>query len=253
MPLDQMAEIDQWMLVRSEDLVAKCRAWYDEFAFHKVYRALYDFATTDLSALYFDVAKDRLYTAAPRSHARRSAQTALYRITYALVRLMAPILSFTTEEVLGYLPKPAGSPESVHLALFPEPEELTAGLTPAQRPRLANWDKLLPVREAVLKSLETARQEKIIGAPLEARVHLSVSASLYPLLSEYERELAGLFIVSQVTLEESGDADLTVQVERAGGEKCERCWKYLPDVGNDQEFPTACLNCAAALRETLGE
>jgi isoleucyl-tRNA synthetase len=253
MPLDQMAEIDQWMLVRTEDLVAKCREWYDEFAFHKLYRAVYDFTTTDLSALYFDVTKDRLYTAATRSHARRSAQTALYRITYALVRLLAPILSFTMEEVWGYLRKPAGSPDSVHLALFPDAEELTAGITLDQRARLENWDKLMPVREAVLKSLETARQEKFIGAPLEARVRLGAGGDLYHLLGEYESELPGLFIVSQVALENSGGPELTVQVERADGEKCERCWKYLLDVGQDQAFPSVCLGCASALKEMLSE
>jgi isoleucyl-tRNA synthetase len=253
MPLDRMAEIDRWILVRTEDLVAKCRAWFDEFAFHKVYRALYDFAATDLSALYFDVAKDRLYTAATRSHARRSAQTALYRITYALVRLLAPILSFTMEEVWGYLAKPAGAPDSVHLALFPDPGELTGGLTLEQRARLANWDKLMPVREAVLRSLETARQEKIIGAPLEARVRLGANGPLYSLLNEYENELPGLFIVSQVELENSPEGELTIQVERATAEKCERCWKYLPDVGHDHSFPTVCLNCAAALKDNLGE
>jgi isoleucyl-tRNA synthetase len=249
---DQMAEIDQWMLARTEDLVAKCRAWYDEFAFHKVYRAVYDFATTDLSSLYFDVLKDRLYTTATRSQARRSAQTALYRITYALVRLLAPILSFTMEEVWGYLRKPAGAPDSVHLAHFPEPEEVSAGLTIEQRARLENWDKLLPVREAVLRSLETARQEKSIGAPLEARVRLSANGALYPLLIEHAGDLPGLFIVSQVEVENSSGPDLKIQVERADGEKCERCWKYLADVGQDESFPTVCGNCVAALREMLG-
>ena len=96
-----MLEIDQWILVRAEDLVARCRAWYDDFEFHKVYRAVYDFATVDLSSIYFDVLKDRLYTSATKSQARRSAQTALYRLLDALVRLLAPILSFTTEEVWG--------------------------------------------------------------------------------------------------------------------------------------------------------
>ncbi|MDQ2948345.1 MAG: isoleucine--tRNA ligase, partial [Acidobacteriota bacterium] len=114
---DQMAELDLWVLLRAEELVAKCRGWYEEFAFNKIYRAVYDFATTDLSAIYFDVSKDRLYTAGTQSTSRRSAQTALYRLTYALVRLLAPLLSFTTEEVWTYLRKPEGSPASVHLAL----------------------------------------------------------------------------------------------------------------------------------------
>ncbi|MGI8743847.1 MAG: isoleucine--tRNA ligase [Bryobacteraceae bacterium] len=249
---DKMAELDVWILLRSEELVAKCRGWYDEFAFHKVYRAAYDFVTTDLSAIYFDVVKDRLYTAATRSRSRRSAQTALYRITYALARLLAPLLSFTTEEVWTYFRKPEGSPDSVHLAMLPEPEELTAGFTPEQRSKIVNWDKLMPVREHVLKSLEVARQEKFIGAPLEARVRITANGDLYPLLDKYARELPGLFIVSQVALEQSAGGDLSVQVERAEGGKCERCWKYTTEVGQNEEFPTLCAACVSAVHEILG-
>jgi len=235
-------------------LVAKCRGWYDEFAFHKVYRAVYDFATTDLSAIYFDISKDRLYTAAPKSSLRRSAQTAMYRITYALVRLIAPFLAFTTEEVWGFLPKPAGSPESVHLALFPEPSELTAGLTVEQRKRLTNWDGLMAVRDQVLKALETARAEdKLIGKSLEARVRLSAGADLYPLLEEYRDELPSVFIVSQVVLEKSSGPGLSVRIERAEGDKCERCWKYTTEVGQNADFPTLCAACQAAVREILGD
>src|SRR6202041_4168698 len=153
-PGDKLSEIDQWILLKTEELVAKCRAWFDEYAFHKVYRAVYDYATTDLSAVWVDVVKDRLYTAGSRSHSRRSAQTAVYRIVYALVRLVAPLLSFTTEEVWGYLCKPAGSPDSVHLALLPEPSELTDGMTPDQRSRQTNWENLILVRDQVLKALE---------------------------------------------------------------------------------------------------
>ena len=121
-PSKNLPEIDQWILLKTEELVAKCRAWYDEYAFHKVYRAVYDFATTDLSAVWVDIVEgSSLHCRRPARYSRRSAQTALYRIAYALVRLLAPLLSFTTEEVWGYLCKPAGSPDSVHLALLPEP------------------------------------------------------------------------------------------------------------------------------------
>ena len=136
-PGDQLLEVDQWILLETEELVRKCRAWYDEYAFHKVYRAVYDFATVNLSAVYFDISKDRLYTAgAEESRARRSAQTAIYRINYALVRLLAPMLVFTTEEVWSYMRKPEGEPDSVHLALFPEPGELTAGIPPKRLARV---------------------------------------------------------------------------------------------------------------------
>jgi isoleucyl-tRNA synthetase len=244
-PGDQLLEIDQWILVRAEDLVARCRASYDEFAFHKVYRAVYDFAAIELSSIYFDVLKDRLYTSATRSHARRSAQTALYRLSLALVRIMAPILSFTMEEVWGHL----GQPGSVHTAYFPDAAELTEGISAPHRKRAGNWTRLIEVRDVALKSLETARQEKFIGAPLEARVILSAPADLYPLLLEYASELPGLFIVSEVELTE-GPA-VTATIQPAHGAKCDRCWKYTKDRGSDPELPTVCASCAATVRETL--
>jgi isoleucyl-tRNA synthetase len=246
-PASEMLALDQWILVRAEETTRRCRAWYEELAFHRVYQALYNFATTDLSALYFDVLKDRLYTAARTSHARRSAQTALHRLAYALVRLLAPLMSFTAEEVWGHLRKPAGAPESVHMALLPEPEELTSGLTEEQRARAADWDRLVEVRDSVLKSLEVARKEKFIGAPLEARVRLKANGDLYPLLERYAGELPALFIVSQVSLEPDEETQLAVHVERAGGSKCERCWKYTYDVGAHPDLPTICAACAEAV------
>jgi len=244
-PGNELLELDQWILVRAEEVVSRSRIWYDDFEFHKVYRAVYDFATVELSSIYFDVLKDRLYTSAPKSPARRSAQTALYRLAFALVRLFAPILSFTMEEVWGHL----NQPESVHTAYFPEPAELTEGIGAADRKRVENWTRLIEVRESVLKSLETARQEKLIGAPLEARVQLSADGDLYPLLSQYASDLPGLFIVSQVELHNHAQEGVQAIIERARGTKCERCWKYTEDVGSAPEFPTICSTCAAAVRE----
>jgi isoleucyl-tRNA synthetase len=242
-PAEGLREIDQWILFGAADLVMRCRAAYNDFAFHRVYRAMYDFATIDLSSIYFDVLKDRLYTSAPQSPARRSAQTALWRITHALARLLAPIMSFTMEEVWEHLRQPG----SVHMALFPEPQELTHGLTDEHRKRAENWDRLIEVRDDVLKSLETARQEKFIGAPLEAKVRLSANGDLYPLLKEYSGELPSLFIVSQVDVQPGETID--VKVERAEGMKCERCWKYTTDVGSHAELPTICAACAQAVEE----
>ena len=243
-PVEQMLDIDRWILSRTETLIRRCRASYDDLEFHKVYRAIYDFATTDLSSLYFDVLKDRLYTAGTRSIARRSGQTALYRIHYALVRLMAPLLSFTAEEAWSFTVKPAGSPESVHLALLPEPEEAAPGMDAG---KLADWDELVAAREPVLKALEQARQAKQIGPSLEARVRLAATE----LFKRYEKDLPALFIVSQVIL------DLTrmeIVVEHAArGEKCERCWKYCSTRGLERtrSFPTVCgENCSwVALKE----
>ena len=240
-PVENMLDIDRWILARTEDLIRRSRAWYDAFEFHKVYRAVYDFATTDLSALYYDVLKDRLYTAATRSRARRSGQTALYRIHYALVRLIAPLLAFTAEEAWTYTSKPAGAPDSVHLALLPEPEEVASHLDAA---KIAEWNGLMEVRGEVLKALEEARQARLIGTSLEARVRLETS----DLLKRYAKDLPALFIVSEVSLgEEPG-----VVVERADGSKCERCWKYSTAVGADSDFPTVCEHCSVALKEMLG-
>jgi isoleucyl-tRNA synthetase len=251
-PAGELLELDQWILLRAEALVKDCRAWYQELAFHKVYHTVYDFAISELSSLYFDVLKDRLYTAAPRSRARRSAQTALYRLTYALVRLLAPILGFTTEEVWTHFRKPAGEAESVHMSLLPEPSELSAGLSAQHRQRARNWDRLMEVRNHVLKSLEAARQEKFIGAPLEAAVHIKTDGDLYPLLEQYAADLPALFIVSQVHLERHADKALSIHVARAEGAKCERCWKYTVDVGSVAELPTICAACAEAVAEIAG-
>jgi isoleucyl-tRNA synthetase len=242
---DELFEIDQWILFRAEDLVRKCRAYYDDFQFHKVYRAVYDFAAVDLSNVYFDVLKDRLYTSAPKSAARRSAQTALYRLGYALVRLMAPVLTFTSEEVWPFL----GEKGSVHTAFFPTTEELTREVPAAQRDRTKAWDQLKSVRDEVLKALEIARADKFIGPSLEAKVVLSAAPGLYGLLREYALELPGLFIVSQVELQEGGAETVGVEIARADGTKCERCWKFTEDVGQSAQFPTVCAACAAVLSE----
>src|ERR1019366_6773206 len=244
-PGEQMVELDQWVLVRAEEVVSRSRIWYDEYAFHKVYRAVYDFATVDLSSIYFDVLKDRLYTSAPKSLARRSAQTALHRLALALVRLFAPILSFTMEEVWTHLHQSG----SVHTAYFPESSELTEGIGADARVRVENWNRLIAMRESVSKSLETARQDKVIGSSLEASVHLSADSELYPLLNQYASELPGLFIVSQVDLRNHASEGIQVGIDRARGTKCERCWKYTEDVGCDPVVPTVCSVCAGALRE----
>jgi isoleucyl-tRNA synthetase len=245
---EELADIDQWVLLRAEDLVARCRVWYDNFEFHKVYHNVYAFATVDLSSIYFDVLKDRLYTSATKSKARRSAQTALYRLLDAMVRLLAPIMSFTSEEVWSTM----GRAESVHMAYFPEPSELTCGVGDAARKRTADWDRLMEVRDDVLKSLESARNEKLIGAPLEARVRLSADGDLLALLQQYGAELAGLFIVSEVAVEAgAAGGALGVKIERAAGEKCERCWKYTTDTGSNAKYPTVCAACGDAIDEML--
>jgi len=244
---DQFQEIDQWILFRAADLVARCRAWYDNYEFHKVYHAVYAFATVDLSSVYLDVLKDRLYCSAPGWPARRAAQTSLARLLDALVRLLAPLMSFTTEEVWTHMLRPG----SVHMTLFPEAAELTAGLDETARARTARFDRLMQTRDEVLKSLEAARNEKKIGAPLEARIVLTAGSDVAPLLEEYAVELPGLFIVSQVDVKGTAEGGLSVVVERAEGRNCERCWRYTTDVGADGRYPAACGRCAKAVNEML--
>ncbi|MFL6451047.1 MAG: isoleucine--tRNA ligase [Bryobacteraceae bacterium] len=244
---EELAPLDVWMLARTENLVKRCLAHYQEYAFHKVYRAVYDFAITDISSLFVDVSKDRLYTAGPNSQSRRSAQTTLYRMNAALVRLLAPILSFTCEEVWGYMKSGPIAAASVHVDYFPKPEDLTAGFTSRQREVAAEWEKLLPIRERVLKALDSARDDKVIGSSLEATVELEASGDELPVLQRFRDELPMWFITSDVTLAPGEAQELAVKVERARGDRCERCWRYTTDVGSNSDFPTVCARCASVL------
>ena len=255
----EMEELDRWMLSRTAELVGQCRKWYESFEFHRVFHALYDFAAVDLSAFYFDVLKDRLYTFAPRNRARRSAQTAVYRISNALLALAAPIIVFTAEEIWKYFPRVAGDPESAHLALFPAAGDFGAPLDAA---KTANWEKLLAVRTEVLRALEAARNAKTISGALEAKVILSGEQALGLLLAEYEHWLPALFIVSQVELVSTPPDDpqrsetlpgLSISVRRADGKKCERCWNYSTHVGENADYPTVCERCVKALNEIEAE
>jgi isoleucyl-tRNA synthetase len=254
----ELWEMDAWMLRRTGTAIRECREWYDNFDFHRVYHRLHDFCSVDLSAFYFDVLKDRLYTFAPNNRGRRSAQTAAYRIASALLRLIAPSLVFTSEEVWKFLPHVAGEPESVHMALFPAAEEFERALDPE---RAKNWDRLLAVREEVLKALEPLRAAKTISANLEARVRLVAPGELAALLQKYRVYLPALFIVSQVELEtgagnsaaSAGIEGLEVRAERAHGKKCERCWNYSIHVGENADYPTFCERCVAALEEIEGD
>jgi isoleucyl-tRNA synthetase len=243
--------------VRTAELLERVRAAYAEYAFHKVYRAIYDFATVDLSAFYFDILKDRLYTAPARSTRRRSAQTAIYRITQGLVRAVAPLLPFTAEEVWANLPGPPGREKSVHLTKFLHPEELRESVPLDYFQRLEKWPRLIAARNAVLKALEVARQEKFIGGSLEARICLEAEGDLQNLLEEYRGALPSIFIVSQVEVSanplpgasETDIPGLRIRVERALGRKCERCWNYSEQVGKDSRYPTVCERCSEALQE----
>jgi len=250
----EMQPLDQYILARTAELDVAVRRAYDEFEFHRAYQALNEFTNTDLSALYCDVIKDRLYTLAPKSAARRSAQTALWRIAEAMTRLIAPILSFTADEVWQHLPVVEGRAESVHVALFPDVAEIVPGNVAGIE---AEWEMLLAVRQTVMVELEALRNSKAIGKALEASVHIVVSEGAIeaPVLKTYEAALAELFNVSQATVQvivtSGSEAALMVGVEVAEGAKCGRCWRVVPDVGADARWPVVCARCADAL-EAVG-
>ncbi len=201
-------------------------------------------------------AADVLYISAPKSQARRSAQTAIWRIGEALVRLLAPIMTFTSEEVWDHLPKAVDRGESVHLALFPSAGEILGDTTPAARPceekNEEDWATLRSVRDAVLKALEEARNNKLIGTGLEAQVAVAASDPVYSVLARHADQLRYLFIVSAVTLTQAsgnGTGSVHVEVKKADGAKCERCWNYSTHVGEDKTYPTVCERCSAVLKE----
>ena len=250
-----MEPLDQYILTRTAELDAKVRRAYDEFEFHRAYHAINEFTNSDLSALYLEVIKDRLYTFAPNAHARRSAQTALWRIAEALTRLIAPILSFTADEVWPLLPAVSGREESVHLALFPDLADIVPG---SVRQIEGDWKHLLEARSAVLQQLEDLRSKKVIGKALEAEVHISgIDAeddSSWRALNRYRVSLAELFGVSEVQLhllhrvaglQELGP--VIYNTSRSTRDRCERCWRYTEDVGQDTAYPSVCDRCAKAL------
>jgi isoleucyl-tRNA synthetase len=253
-PFDKLEVLDQYMLRQTADMAADVLRWYDEFAFHKIYQRVNAFCVVELSAFYFDVLKDRLYISAPNSPARRSAQTAIWRIGEALARLLAPITTFTCDEVWQYLPQLESRAESVHLEEFPKDADILGPNGGADDSRQReDWAVLRSVREEVLKTLEEARTSKLIGGGLEAEVQISALDPVFSVLARHADELRYLFIVSAVTLEPAksgnGSSGINVKVGKAPGQKCERCWNYSTHVGDDADFPTVCERCSAVLKE----
>ena len=237
-------ELDLYALAAHRKVVSRVLEAYDAFEFHIVYHTIVQYCASDLSAFYFDILKDRLYADASDSARRRSAQTVLFRIVEDLTRLMAPILPFTTEEVWEKLP--GEREESVHLSLLPGDE-------PADEEVLERWSGLIEVRRVATKALETARAEKRINSSLEARIEIRAPEARRSLLEAHEKlgrtwpgNLANLFIVSHVELAPSEDG-LGVNVERASGEKCARCWTYSDEVGRLAVHPEVCPRCAEVL------
>ncbi|MHB8158851.1 MAG: isoleucine--tRNA ligase, partial [Desulfocucumaceae bacterium] len=252
-PYSELSEIDRWALMRLQKVIDRVLAAYGDYDYHVVYHAVHNFCTVDMSALYLDIIKDRLYTAAPSSKERRSAQTVMYEVLNALVRLLAPVLAFTSEEIWRYIPVGGDKPESIQLCDMPEVN--SNYLDPELEKK---WDRLLGIRAVVTRTLEAARRDKLIGNSLEALTELYASGDLYHFLNAMKEDLATIFIVSGVVLMEgqapagaATDEEVPgfgVVVARAAGDKCERCWNYQQGVGVDAEHPTLCPRCAGVVR-----
>jgi len=245
---EELPELDRWALMRLEDLKVKVRRSYEEFEFHTIYHALNNFCSVDLSAVYLDILKDRLYTFRADSVLRRGSQTVLYEIILAISKLMAPVLSFTAEEIWRSLatqmPSTLGA-NSVHLSQFPDVCPQWQDVALAQR-----WDQLLKYREQVQGVLEISRRDKIIGSSLEATVEMRAVGNDSAFLKAYEQDLPTVFIVSQVKLVDGGDAQspLSIVASKSSFTKCERCWNYREAVGKDATHPTLCDRCVEAVQ-----
>jgi isoleucyl-tRNA synthetase len=237
---EDMVELDRWALMRLNKLVERIENAYSEYEFHVMLHSIHNFCVVDMSSFYLDVTKDRMYASRADSRERRSGQTAMYIILDTLTRLLAPVLAFTSEEIWKYLPHgDKDNPESVMLNDWPTIKSEYDDDALEEK-----WDRILEVRDPVLKALEDARNEKLIGQSLQAKIVLKAAGELYNFLVDVKDLLPMVFITSQVELEQKDAGDLEVAVLAADGQKCERCWIYSETVGHDEDHPTLCDRCS---------
>jgi isoleucyl-tRNA synthetase len=239
-----MDPLDRWALATHAEVGAKVLQGFEDYEYHTAFHAVYNFFTVELSSFYLDILKDRMYCSGRDSRLRRSGQTAMFRILKDTLRLMAPILPFTTEEAWEVMPSFPGKSESVHLENFPAFDELRLG--EAER---KEWAALITLRERVNKELEAARERKAIGNSLEAQVTLAVPAAEMALILKYQSDLAALIIVSDVVVTGSDGAEIGIAVGQAPGRKCQRCWNYSTHVGTSADYPEFCARCEAVVRD----
>lgn len=246
-PFEKLLPIDKWALGRLQQVIKSVTEAYENYEFSRVYNILVKYCSVELSAVYLDIVKDRLYVEGKNSLQRRSVQTVLYHILRSLLIMLSPILAFTCEEAYEHFKSQKIKYESVQVEHWPEYHEEWI-----DEKIMTDFDELMKVRDHALKSLEEVRQAGLIGHSLDAKLIVkSNSKQILNLLKKYEQYLEELFIVSQVELCES-DVELKVEVQRADGEKCDRCWKYHPLTGNDQQFPNTCPRCAKVLKSQEG-
>ncbi|MBP3438987.1 MAG: class I tRNA ligase family protein, partial [Sutterella sp.] len=239
-PVADLLELDRWAVAYTEKFQQEVLAEYKEFRFHNVVNMLQTFASTDLGGFYLDVLKDRLYTTAPDSAARRSAQTALYYITKTVLRLMAPILSFTAEEAFKVF-SPNES-ETIFTEVF-EPLPAVEGADAL----LAKWEAVRTVRADLQKAIEELRGSGTVGSSLQAVARIEAAPAVYDALASLGEELRFVMIVSACELAKSADDQTHISVKAAEASKCERCWHYVPGVGSNAEHPTLCPRCVSNL------
>jgi isoleucyl-tRNA synthetase len=244
---DQLSEIDRWAMAELEFLVERVLRAYDRFEFHQIYHSLNRFCTVELSSFYLDILKDRLYAEKKDGTLRRAAQTVLWRIAREMVCLMAPIFSFTSDEIWEYLPQESGKPDSVFLSKMPSPEKKWSSDELRER-----WQKLIQIRAAVTKVLENARAAKAVGNSLAAKVVIETTDELKTFLETFGEGLPDLFIVSQVEFGKTGGdyvveseevPEFKVSAHAADGTKCSRCWKFSTSVGSHADHPEICDRC----------
>ena len=238
--VEKLDGIDKWAMARMDEIIEKCKAAYDKFDFHIVYSTMRDFCTIDLSNFYLDILKDRLYVEKADSESRRAAQTVIYNILRTMTLYLAPVISFTAEEIWGYMPRSEkDDAESVFFNKLPEKSGVSA-----DEEFMEKWEKIDELRDIVNKALEEARGQKLIGKSLEAKVTLNCGRDWYEFAKSVENDLVAAFIVSAVSVEKSEFDGVDVKVEVAPGEKCERCWTHSDTVGKCAEHPTLCARCA---------
>lgn len=254
LPNEELEELDKYALMKLDEVIDTARKGYEIYEYHTAAHAIHNFCVVDMSNFYFDVLKDRLYTSVSTSKTRRAAQTVLYKILDSLTLLLTPILAFTADEIWKFMPHDKSkNPESPLFNDIPQPDFIKT-----DDGFMEKWDKIHKIRVDVQKALEIARNEKKIGKSLEARIVLGADGELYDFLKSVETALPEIFITSDVEVVQekqafTGDVEgLTVGVEGAKGEKCERCWKFSETVGKDAKHPQLCAHCAAVLVE-MGE
>ena len=241
--LDKLMPIDTWALAKLNTLIDKVKDAYDKYEFHLVYHSIHNFCVVEMSNFYLDVLKDRLYTEKVDSLSRRAAQTAIYIILDAMTKMIAPILAFTSDEIWKYMPHSAKDmPE--HVIFNEMPEKINVNI---DEDFMSYWEKIHELRDDVKKSLEGYIKDKTIKSSLEAKVILSASGEKLEFIRKAENELAAAFIVSEVEVIE-GNSELEIKIEKAEGEKCERCWSISKTVGSDSEHPTLCSRCCSNLK-----